>query len=59
MKTGAKWAELVQLMHNFVPRSYAGIFRNECTRSTPLDHKLIFWYVLDHFITPRNRCKTG
>ena len=32
-KLGAKWAELVQ---NLVPRSYDGIFRNECTRSAPI-----------------------
>ena len=34
-----KWAELVQM---FVPRSSIGIFRNERTRSTPLDPKLMF-----------------
>ena len=36
---GAKRAELVQ---KFVPGSCIGIFRNECTRSTPLDPKLMF-----------------
>ena len=36
-KLGAKQAELVQ---KFVPRSRVGIFRNERTRSTPLDPKL-------------------
>ena len=36
---GAKWAELVQ---KFVPRSRIGIFRDEGTRSTPLDPKLMF-----------------
>ena len=41
-KLGAKQAELVQ---KFVPRSRVGIFRNERTRSTPLDPKLTFWYV--------------
>ena len=41
-KLGAKRAELVQ---KFVPRSRIGIFRNERTRSTPLDPKLMFWYV--------------
>ena len=41
-KLGAKRAELVQ---KFVPRSCVGIFRNECTRSTPLDPKLMFWCV--------------
>ena len=42
MKVGAKRAELVQ---KFVPRSGVRIFRNECTRSTPLDPKLMFWSV--------------
>ena len=41
-KLGAKRAELVQ---KFVPRSRVGIFRNERTRSTPLDPKQMFWYV--------------
>ena len=42
---GAKRVELVQLMHNFVPRSDFGIFRNECTRPTPLDPKLMYFCV--------------
>ena len=33
------------LMHKFVPWSRFGIFRNECTRPTPLDPKLMFWGV--------------
>ena len=41
-KLGAKRAGLVQ---KFVPRTCVGIFRNERTRSTPLDPKLMFWYV--------------
>ena len=41
-KLGAKRAELVQ---KFVPQSRFGIFRNERTRSTPLEPKLMFWYV--------------
>ena len=41
-KLGAKWAELVQLMQNFMPRSRVGTFRYECARSTPLDSKLMF-----------------
>ena len=41
-KLGAKRAELVQM---FEPRSRVRIFRNECTRSTPLDPKLTFWCV--------------
>ena len=39
---GAKRAELVQ---KFVPRSRIGIFRDEGTRSTPLDPKLMFWCI--------------
>ena len=39
-KLGAKQAELVQ---KFVPQSCIGFFRNERTRSTPLDPKLMFW----------------
>ena len=39
MKLGAKRDELVQ---KFGPRSRVGIFGNEHTRTTPLDHKLIF-----------------
>ena len=38
-KLGAKHAELVQ---KFMPRSRVEIFRNERTRSTPLDPKLMF-----------------
>ena len=38
-KLGAKHAELVQ---KFMPRSHVEIFRNERTRSTPLDPKLRF-----------------
>ena len=44
MNLGVKRAEHVQ---NFVPRSRVGIFRNECTRSTPLDPKLM---CLVHFV---------
>ena len=33
---------MVQLMQKFVPRSCVQNFRNECTRSTPLDPKLLF-----------------
>src|SRR6185503_7305022 len=45
MKLEAKLAELVQLMHNFVPRTRIGIFGNERMRSTPLDPKLKYWFV--------------
>ena len=50
-KLGAQRAELVQ---KFMPRSRVGIFRNEHTRSTPLDPKLTFWcfsYYLGAFET--------
>ena len=39
---GAKRAELVQ---KFVKRSRIGIFRNERTRSTPMDPMLTFWCI--------------
>jgi len=38
-------AKRVKLVQKFVPRSRVGIFRNERTRSTPLDPKLMFWCV--------------
>ena len=44
-KLGAKWVELVQFMQKFVPLSLIGIYRNERTRSTPLDPKIMFWCV--------------
>ena len=54
MKLDAKWAELVQLMQKFVPRSRVGIVRNASTQSIPLDPKLMFWsvcYYLGAFTT--------
>jgi hypothetical protein len=42
-KVDAKLAELVPLSHNFAKQSRVGIFRNERTRYTPLDPKLMFW----------------
>ena len=44
-KLGAKCAKLVQLMQKFMPRCRVRIFRNEHSRSTPLDPKLMFWCV--------------
>ena len=44
-KLGAKWAELVQLVQKFRPRSRIRIFCNECTRSTPLGPKHMFWCI--------------
>ena len=46
----AKRAKLVQ---KFVPRSRVGIFYNECSRSTPLDPKLMFWCVLYRWVHSR------
>src|SRR6185312_854793 len=63
MELGAKRAELVQ---KFVPRSSVGFFRKERTRSTPLDPKLTFWFVLYYlgafrtvWLPNESRCKTG
>jgi len=42
-KLGAKRVELVQLMKKFVARNRIKNFRNEHTRSTPLDPKLMYW----------------
>ena len=44
-KVGARRVELVQLMNKFVPWNCIWFFRNERTRSTTLDHKLMFWCV--------------
>ena len=43
--TEQKRAKLVQLMQKFVPESRVGIFRNVCSRATPLDPKLMFWCI--------------
>ena len=65
-KLGAKHAKLVQLMQKFVQRCLVRIFRNERSRSTPLDPKLIFWCIsfrLGAFGTisslHETRCKMG
>ena len=62
-KLGAKRAELVQ---KFVPRSRVRIFRNERTRSTPLDPTLRFLCILYYlgafgaiWLPYETRCKTG
>src|SRR6185437_11928048 len=62
-KLRAKRGELVQ---KFVPRGRVGIFRNDRTRSTLLDPKLVFWcisYYLGAFGTVwlpyETLCKTG
>src|SRR6185312_12430802 len=51
-KLGAKHAKLVQ---KFVPRSRVRIFRNERTRSTPLDPKMTFWCVSFYWVHFRNK----
>ena len=65
-KTRCKTAELVHLVQKFVPRSRIGIFRNELTRSIPLDPKQMFWCVSYYFgafwavwLPYKTRCKTG
>ena len=62
-KLGAQWTEVVQ---KYVPRSCVGIFRNERTRSTPLDPKLTFWCILYYlgafgtvWLPYETRCNTG
>ena len=62
-KLGAKQAELVQ---KFVTRSRVGIFRNERTRSTPLDPKLkmlvrfvLFVCIWDRLVALRNSVQNG
>ena len=62
-KLVAKRTELVQ---KFVPRCRVGIFRNEHTQSTTLDHELTFWYVLYYlgafgavWLPYETRCKMG
>jgi hypothetical protein len=53
MKVDAKLAEQVPLTHKFAKQSRVRIFRNEHIRSTKLDPKLMFWGVLDRFVTAR------
>jgi hypothetical protein len=59
MKFGAKRAKLLQLMHKFVPRSRVRIFHNECTWCTPLDPKLMFSSISDHFVTSWTLVQNG
>ena len=62
-KLGAKQVELVQ---KFVTRSRVGIFRNERSRSTPLDPKLkilarfvLFGCIWDRLVALRNPVQIG
>jgi hypothetical protein len=52
-KVDEKLAELAPLTHKFAKKTVVLIFRNEGTRSTPLDPKLMFWGVSDRFFTAR------
>jgi hypothetical protein len=52
-KGNAKLAELAPLTPKFDKRTCVGIFRNDRTRSTPLDPKLIFCGVSDRFVAAR------
>jgi hypothetical protein len=52
-KVDAKLAELVPLTHKFAKQTRVRIFRNKRTQSTPLDPKLMFWGVSDHFVSAR------
>ena len=56
-KLSAKRAELVQ---KFVPKSRDGIFRNKCTRSTPIGPKIDFLvrFILFECIWDRLVCLT-
>ena len=56
----------VVMVQKIVPRSRVGIFRNERTRSIPVDPKLMFWCVLFYlgalrtvWLRYETRCKTG
>src|SRR6185503_3720354 len=53
-------------VQKFVPRSRFGILHNKGTRSTPLDSKMMFWYILYYlgafgtvWLHYKNRCKKG
>ena len=59
IKLGAKWAELVQLMQNFEPRSCFESFRNERTQSNPLEPKLVFCCISYCFVTVVNSVQNG
>jgi hypothetical protein len=50
-KVDAKLAKLAPLTHLFAKGNCIEILCNEPTWPTPLDPKLMFWGVLNHFIT--------
>jgi hypothetical protein len=49
----SKLSEQVPLSHKFAKQIRIRIFRNERTRSTPLDTKLMNWGVSDRFVAAR------
>jgi hypothetical protein len=53
LKGDAKLAELAPLTPKFDKRSCVEIFRDDRTRSTPLDPKLMFCGISDRFVTAR------
>jgi hypothetical protein len=62
----AKWAEILQLVQKYVPRSRVGIFRNDCSQATAIDPNLMFWCVSYHLaafgtvsLLHETRCKMG
>jgi hypothetical protein len=57
LESRCKLAELVPLTHKFAKQGRITIFRNGRTRSIPLDPKLMFWGVSDHFDTARKSMK--
>jgi hypothetical protein len=57
-KVDAKLAELAPLTRKFAKRISVGNFRNERTRSTPLDAKLMFWAFRTDSLLHESRCKT-
>jgi hypothetical protein len=52
-KFDAKLAEVVPIAHNLTKQSRVRTFRNERTRSTPLDPKLMFYSISNRFVTAR------
>jgi hypothetical protein len=56
-KVDAKLAELAPLTHKFAKQTVVLIFRNERTRSTALDPKLMFWGISDCFVSARKSMK--
>jgi hypothetical protein len=58
-KVDAKLAEIVPLAHKFAKQSRDGIFRNERTRSTPFDPKLILGAFQTVLLLHESRCKTS